>query len=260
MDARLDREPLVSRFADSVREVARVSGFYAGGSIGSGDYHPGISDLDLVAVLSEPLTRTRRTALKAVHAAFDVPKLHCAYVPVAEADDPDRTHVTWAHEQMFRRPLSRISRAELHRFGVTVYGPAPASVFPPVSDAELAEGARAELRGYWTGALRHPRRWRTDLHVDLGLTTVSRADATIAEGRLITKREAIDRLPSLGVPVELAGEIRRRRAGETVTLTEDQVRDRAVLVRAIMRRELDRLLRVAKSGAPQGLSRWESPP
>jgi hypothetical protein len=225
-----------------VRDVARVTGFYAGGSIGSGDYRPGISDLDLVAVLSEPLTRTRRTRLKAVHAAFDVPKLHCAYVPAGEIADPDRKHVTWAHEEIFRRPLSRISRAELHRFGVTVYGPPPAALVPPVSDAELAEGARAELRGYWLRALRYPDRWRTDLHVDLGLTTLSRADATIAEGRLITKREAIDRLPALGVPAELADQIRRRRDGVEVTLDEDQVRDRAVLVRGIMRRELDRLL------------------
>jgi hypothetical protein len=242
MDARLDCEPLVSRFAGAVRDVALVTGFYAGGSIGSGDYHRGISDLDLVAVLAAPLTRTRRTRLKAVHAEFDVPKLHCAYVPVAEIDDPDRTHVTWAHEQLFRRPLSRISRAELHRFGVTVYGPSPQALVPPVSDEELAGGARDELRGYWLGALRYPARWHTDLHVDLGLTTVSRADATIAEGRLITKREAIDRMPALGVPAALADQIRQRRAGRTVTLTEDEVRDRAVLVRGIMRRELSRLL------------------
>jgi hypothetical protein len=239
---RMDIDPVVSPFAEAVREVALVTGFYAGGSIGSGDYHPGISDLDLVAVLSQPLTRTRRTRLKAVHATFDVPKLHCAYVPATDIADPDRKHVTWAHEQMLRRPLSRIGRAELLRFGVTVYGPSPASLVPPVSDEELAEGARAELRGYWLPALRFPQRWRTDLHVDLGLTTVSRADATIAEGRLITKREAIDRLPTLGVPVALAAEIRRRRQGEPVTLTEDYVRDRAALVRDIMRRELTRLL------------------
>nr|WP_296074153.1 hypothetical protein [uncultured Actinoplanes sp.] len=242
MDTRLRAAPVVPEFAAAVRDVARVSAFYAGGSIGSRDYHPGISDLDLVAVLSAPLTRARRARLKEIHAAFAVPKLHCAYVPAGEIDDLARTHVTWAHEQMFRRPLSGVARAELHRFGVTVYGPEPATVVPPVSDGQLAAAARAELRGYWAGALRHPARWRTDLHVDLGLTTVSRADATITSGRLITKSEAIDRLPSLGVPASLADEIRRRRQGSAVTLTEDQIRDRAVLVRGIMRRELTRLL------------------
>ena len=74
------------------------------------------------------------------------------------------------------------------------------------------------------------------------MTTVSRADVTIAEGRLITKRDAIDRLPSLGVPVELAEEIRRRRAGEAVVLAEPWIRERAGLVRGIMREQLGRLL------------------
>jgi hypothetical protein len=68
---------------------------------------------------------------------------------------------------------------------------------------------------------------------------------TIAEGRLITKREAIDRLPALGVPAELAGEIRRRRAGERVELSEPEIRARAVLVRRIMREQLGRLLQPA---------------
>jgi hypothetical protein len=242
MDERLAPAPVVPRFAAAVRDVARVTGFYAGGSLGSRDYHPQISDLDLVAVLAEPLTRTRRTRLKEVHAGFAEPKLHCAYVPVAEIAEIGRKHVNWAHEQMFRRPLSGIARAELLRFGVTVYGPDPAALVPPVADDTLAEAARTELRGYWLGALRHPRRWRTDLHVDLGLTTVSRADATISEGRLLTKREAIDRLPALGVPPELADQIRRRRAGETPTLTDDEITTRAVQVRTIMRRELTRLL------------------
>ena len=242
MLAGMDVPPLVHHFADAVREVTGVRAFYAGGSIGSGDYRPGISDLDLVAVLDRPLTRAARTRLTVVHAAFPEPKLHCAYVAAGELDDMARTHVTWAHEQLFRRPLSGIARAELHQFGVVVHGPPPGALIPSLSDDELRGAARTELAVYWPGALRHPRRWRTDLHVDLGLTTVSRADVTIADARLITKREAIDRLPSLGVPEELADEIRRRRAGEPVEHTEAQLKDRAVLVRGIMRRELDRLL------------------
>ena len=242
MDQRLTVAPVVPRFAAAIREVAGVTAFYAGGSIGSGDYRPGISDLDLVAVLGAPLTRARRDRLSTMHRTLGVAKLHCAYVPSPDISDVARKHVTWAHEKLFRRPLSGISRAELHQFGVTVYGPAPADLVPAVTREALSEAARVELRGYWTGAVRRARVWRTDLHVDLGLTTVSRADVTIAEGRLITKREAIDRLPELGVPVELTDEIRRRRAGEPVALSEQQIRDRAGLVRGIMREQLGRLL------------------
>ncbi|WP_030439618.1 nucleotidyltransferase domain-containing protein [Actinoplanes subtropicus] len=242
MDQRLSVAPVVPHFAAAVREVAGVTAFYAGGSIGSGDYRPGISDLDLVAVLGAPLGRPRRERLRKVHRTIGAARLHCAYVPVTEIADLSVKHVNWAHERMFHRTLSGISRAELHQFGVTVYGPPPGDLVPAVSGEALSEAARVELRGYWTGAVRRSRVWRTDLHVDLGLTTVSRADVTIAEGRLITKREAIDRLPALGVPEELAAEIRRRRAGERVELSEPEIRARAVLVRRIMREQLDRLL------------------
>jgi Nucleotidyltransferase domain len=244
MDDRLSVVPVVEEFAAAIRDIARVVGFYAGGSIGSGDYRPGVSDLDLVAVVAAPLTRYRRARLRDVHRTLGPPKLHCAYVPLSAVSDVAEKHVNWAHERMFERPLSGIARGELHQFGVTVYGPPPAALIPPVSRAGLAEAARGELRGYWAGAVRRRAVWKTDLHVDLGLTTVSRADETISTGRLITKREAIDRLPSLGVPAPLVDEIRRRRAGLDVRLGDREIAERAVLVRELMRDRISRLLTI----------------
>ena len=242
MDERLAVAPIVADFAERVRPIAGVAGFYAGGSIGSRDYRPGLSDLDLVAVIDSPLTRHRREKLRDFHRTLGVPKLHCAYVPAGATADVAQKHVTWAHERMFRRPFSGISRTELHQFGVTVYGPGPGEVFPPLSSPALAEAARVELRGYWRYAVRRRKLWLTDLHVDLGLTTVSRADVTITSGRLITKTAAIERLPALGVPKELALEIARRRRGELVILGDEERRERGGLVRDVMRRQLDRLL------------------
>jgi hypothetical protein len=244
MDERLSVAPVVSGFASAIRDVARVVGFYAGGSIGSGDYRPGLSDLDLVAILREPLTRHRRDRLRDLHRAMNVAKLHCAYVPLSGISEISASHVNWAHERMLRRPLSGIVRGELHQFGVTVYGPPPAALVPPVSREQLAVAAGGELTGYWAKAVRHAKVWRTDLHVDLGLTTVSRADETIATGRLITKREAIERLPSLGVPASLVDEIARRRAGRSVRLGEEEITERAVLVRGLMRDHIERLLAI----------------
>ena len=242
MDQRLAAAPVVPRFAAAIREVAGVTAFYAGGSLGSGDYRPGISDLDLVAVVVAPLTRLRREELAELHRSTGVAKLHVAYVPAGVAADVGRKHWNWAHERMFRRTLSGIARAELHQFGVTVYGPPPAEFIPPVDRAALAEAARVELRGYWAGAVRRRTVWDTDLHVDLGLTTVARADVAIGAGRLITKREAIDRLPMLGVPAGLTDQIRRRRAGERIELSPAEIADRAVLVRGLMREKVNHLL------------------
>ena len=247
MDERLAPAPVVETFAAAVRPVARVLAFYAGGSLATGDYRPGISDLDLVAIVTRPLPPVARRDLLALHESFaaahhDAAKLHCAYVPENQAAEVGRKHLWWALGRLLRRPFSGIGRGELQQGGIVVHGAPPAAYLPPLDQADLAEAARVELRGYWTGAVRRTAVWLTDLHVDLGLTTVSRADATIAGEGLITKRAAIARLPRLGVPDELAAEIAQRRAGGTVAHTAESREARAVLTRRLMRENLARLL------------------
>ena len=79
-----------------------------------------------------------------------------------------------------------------------------------------------------------PDIWLTDRWVDFGLVTLRRAAAVLHDGELITKSEAIGRLADLGVPAWLSDQIRRRRAGEDVSVTEPQRLTRASLVRKIM--------------------------
>ena len=87
-------------------------------------------------------------------------------------------------------------------------------MLPAVSDAELAEFVRESLRGYWLTATRRHRRWRQDIWVDLGMLTYARGVVTLRDGRLITKREALDELGRLGAPARVVEDIRARRYGE----------------------------------------------
>lgn len=247
MDERLAPAPVVSDFAATVRPVAGVVAFYAGGSLATGDFQPGRSDLDLVAIVARPPSPAVRRALLDMHESFadahpDAAKLHCAYVPEKLTAEIGRRHLWWAHGRLLRRPFSGIGRGELQQGGIVVHGGPPGDYLPRLEQSELAEAARVELRGYWSGAVRRVAVWRTDLHVDLGLTTVARADATIAGDGLITKRAAIARLPRLGVPDWLAAEIARRRDGGTVAHTDESRADRGVLTRRLMRDNLARLL------------------
>ncbi|GAA0803441.1 hypothetical protein [Spirilliplanes yamanashiensis] len=229
MPHRLAREPAVAVFAAAVRPLARA--LYVGGSLASGDYRPGISDVDAVAVVA---AAPPDDALTALHRRAGAPKLHCAYLVAGEADDPDREHPYWAVGELWRRPVGGIARAELHAFGITVFGPPPAAFVPPLPPAAVRAAARAELTGFWAGATARPELWLEDLYVDLGLTTLARVRATVTTGRLVTKREAIDDLPALGVPPDLAAEIRARREGRPTPLTEPQRRARAELARRLM--------------------------
>ena len=62
------------------------------------------------------------------------------------------------------------------------------------------------------------------------------------EGRLITKREAIERLPLVGVDPALADQVARRRAGERVVLSPHVRRLRARRVRSLVATAIGELL------------------
>jgi hypothetical protein len=238
---------VVRECVEQVRPIAGVAGFYVGGSLATGDYHPGISDLDLVAVVELPLTREQESALADVHDLLirtrpEAAKLHCFYVPLPDIADVVQPHVNWAHRELYRRPMSGVVRAELLRHGVTVIGPPPAELFPPVSDAQLADAARAELTGYWSGALAKRHLWLQDVYVDLGLTTLARVEATLADGRLITKTEAIGRLDRFGVPNALVAEIGARRRGVATPLSPAARTRRATVARRLVRAGIARLV------------------
>jgi hypothetical protein len=153
---------------------------------------------------------------------------------MGEVQDVEAKHLTWAHGKLLRREFIGIARAELLQAGITVLGPRPADVLPPMDTAALQAAARREVRVYWPAAVRRPWRWLDDTHVDLGLLTLARAEATLTEGRLITKREALTRLDRLGVDQELAQQIARRRQGHAVSLTAAQRLRRAHAARRLV--------------------------
>ena len=234
-------DDLVGTFAGRVRPVAGVTAFWVAGSLASGDFRPGVSDLDLVALVAAPLTEEQRRALIDLHEALArtdhrATKLHCDYLPATEVEDVTAEHVRWAHGELYRHPLNGIARAELLRFGVTVYGPEPDEVLPAVGAADLAAAVRGELTGYWTDALRKTHLWLQDVYVDVGLFTLARAEVTLHDGRLITKQEALPRLAGLGVDPALVAEITQRRQGATVHLSAGQRLQRARHVRRVMTR------------------------
>jgi nucleotidyltransferase-like protein len=215
-----------------------IIGLYAHGSLALGDYRPGISDLDLVAVLPS----VDPGELERLHRELDAPRLHCAYVARPLIADVDQEHPTWASGELYPRPLSGIARAELHRHGLVLDGPPVAEVFPPVSSAELRAAVREELSGYWSTALTWRKAWLKDVYADLGPLVLARAEAALAEDRLITKREAITRLDRFGVPARHIDELTRRRAGETVTVPVAWRVRRARLVRGLVARGIADLL------------------
>jgi hypothetical protein len=243
-----DVSGLLGRFAADAAGVLPLTALWAHGSLALGDFVPGRSDLDLVALVTAPVTAGQRLDLRRIHERLisDEPLgagLHCAYVVDGEQADPAREHVTWAQQELFERPVSQVSRRELHQGGLCLLGPAPRAVIPAVTDAELAAYIRADLGEFYYPHTAQPELWRQDIWVDLGMLTLARAGVTLREGRLITKRAALDVLAAMGAPAAVVADIRARRYGPAPPpATADWLARRGELARAFVRSGIDKTL------------------
>ncbi|MGC0332753.1 hypothetical protein RKD23_005743 [Streptomyces sp. SAI-170] len=240
----MQTDALLDRFLAHLAPLDPVA-VWAHGSLAGGDYQEGRSDLDLIAVLDGIGPRTVwRLAL--LHARLRreplSPLLHCTYLTPTTMEDPARPHLTWAHEELYKRPVTPVTRTELHAFGRVLHGRPPAGLLPPVPDGQLTRFVVRDQRDYWRPALADARLWTRDVWVDLGLLTFARASATLSDGRLISKREALDLLPGLGAPGELVEDIRGRRYGTPVPLGEEWTARRAELTRAYLGPAIDALV------------------
>jgi hypothetical protein len=246
--------PLLDRFLAAIGQVLPLDALWAHGSLALGDFQPGRSDIDLIAMIGAPITARQRQDLHGAHEALEqaplADKLHCSYMVRDEIADPGRTHVTWAHGELFDRVVSQVSRRELHQGGLRLHGVAPAEVVPAVTDTELAEYIRADLRDFWYPHTTQPELWLRDIWVDLGMLTFARATVTLDEGRLITKREALEVLAGKGAPAGVVRDIYQRRYETAAEPISDEWRsERGLLARTFVRSGIERVLRCGSGRA-----------
>jgi hypothetical protein len=238
---------LLGRFVDAVRPVLPLVSVWAHGSLAGGDYQPGRSDLDLIAILGRPCTAEEEQQLGEVHESLGsasalAPGLHCSYCAAGELDDPARLHLTWAHEEFMRRRVTPVTRRELHDFGLVLYGEAPAALLPPVTGGQLAGFVVQDLESFWLPSLDHRERWDRDIWVDLGLLTLARATVTLRDGRLITKAQALCVLTGLDAPAEVVEDIRQRRYGDPGPASQGWIARRAELTLTFLRPAIEQLV------------------
>ncbi len=244
---REEAAPLLDRFLAGLRETLPPVAVWAHGSLAMGDFQPGRSDLDLIAVVEAAPDAGQLQRLERLHrdlaARFPQARtLHCSYMVRDQLADPAVRHLTWAHEEITARPVTEVSRRELHAGNLALFGPPPTELLPAVSDEELAAFIRADLRDFWLPATAKRTRWLQDVWIDLGLLVYARATVTLREGRLITKGQALDTLPGLGAPALVLTDIRARRYGTPPELSAVCRVRRAHVARVFLRKGIRRTL------------------
>ena len=209
----------VTALSERLVELGWVGDLLVGGSLASGDFVVGVSDVDLVAVVAGPVRGARLQDLIRVHAALDAgvaagADVGCVYVDENELESRDARHPTWTHGRMVERTLSGVTRVELVRYGFAVFGRPPSQLLAPVTDDDVRRAARDEICGYWALVARRPWWWLNRSMPDLGLTSMARGRHALLTGELLTKSKSIDHVKA---PDWLVEDLRARRRGEMVT-------------------------------------------
>ena len=210
--------PVVRYLAGRLGDLGWVTDLLVAGSLATGDYVPGVSDLDLVALTGGPVGPAQQEILASLHRELDRGAaqgldLGCVYVDAGRLADLRALHPTWTHGSLVQRSLSGVTRAELVRHGFAVLGRSPAAVLPEMTDDDVRRAARAELCGYWARAVRRPLWWLSPVIADLGLTSMARGRHALQTGQLLTKSQAIEQAHA---PGWLKDQLRARRQGQRV--------------------------------------------
>ncbi len=211
--------PCVPELGRRLSEAGWITDLWVAGSLATGDYVPGVSDLDLVAIADGPVDAGRTNLVSSIHQELDWGTakgcdLGCVYVDARWLQDVRRRHPTWTHGGLVSRTLSGITRAELALHGYAVLGRQPSAVLDPVGPEDVRLAARAEVSGYWRDAARHPWWWLDPVMPDLGLTAMARARHAVSTGQLLSKSRAIE---EAAAPLWYVAQMRARRRGEPVT-------------------------------------------
>ncbi|MFF2651652.1 aminoglycoside adenylyltransferase domain-containing protein [Streptomyces sp. NPDC058045] len=187
-----------------------VEGLYLTGSAALGDFVPGHSDIDFVAVSASPATPAQAHALTEVHKLLSVryprPHFDGPYVTWRQlADDPAGVPPgPHAHAGRLRHPSSAgrtpVVWHTLARHGIPLRGPDPALLTVDTDPVGLARWTDRNLDLYWRPWWRRSSRLGTPAGLAClgswapawGVLGVSRMHCTLATGEIVSKSAAGD--------------------------------------------------------------------
>jgi predicted nucleotidyltransferase len=197
-----DIQPLLDEILAALQAVLddKLRGLYLTGSLVTGGFVDGTSDIDLFALLSSDLSKEEFAALDKAHLAFVA--AHPEWENGIEIVYLSEAGLATFREK--RSPIAVISPGEpfnlkdagldwainwfvLRQHGHVLYGPPVDEVFPDISQVQFVEDVRAQVRewGDYVANTRDSLRYQS-----YAVITLSRALMAVMEERQPTKEEA----------------------------------------------------------------------
>ncbi len=232
---------------------SRVEGLYLVGSCALGDYQPGRSDVDFVAVIASPFSAAELDAAEAAHRGLDGesrrPWFSGVYVTwEGLASDPRASgFVASHHEGRFSRDggfdANPVQWLTLRDHPLAARGPERPAVW--VDDQAVRAWTLENLNSYWARWIERRRRWLgsgiamlADWSISWGVLGILRLHYTLATGRVISKSAAAEYGRATFDPVEhrvIEEALRLRRGGGPALYGLDRIARRREALRLMSR-------------------------
>ncbi len=163
-DVNILLESLLSNLQSIFQE--KIVGLYLYGSLTAGDFDPGISDVDLLAVTSSEVSETEFEALRAIHEDFarDNPawedRIEVVYLSAAALREfkSAKSPIVISPGEPFHvredEPLMDWLQNwyVIREGGLTLFGPPPDEIIPPIAKEEFVQWVRDYAAGMGTGS------------------------------------------------------------------------------------------------------------
>jgi predicted nucleotidyltransferase len=218
-----DIDKLLHLLRDRIQQILseKLVGLYLYGSLVTGDFDPGVSDVDLLAATTDEIDDEAFRRLQRMHLDFVTEhpawenRIEIAYLPV-EGLRTFRTQesvmvVISPGEPLHRKPAGKewtINWWLVRERGRTLYGPDPKTLIEPVSRQEFLSAVREHAR-HWREWVKESRSRKGQSYARL---TLCRALYAAVYGEQTSKRRAAlwaqDRYPTQARLIEEALEWR----------------------------------------------------
>jgi hypothetical protein len=181
----------------------RFLALYVHGSLATGDFEPGRSDIDFLVVTEGELPGELLPALAAMHAGITASgmawadRLEGSYIPRQALRRYDPAHA--------RHPALRvdgsfgvdghgsdwiIQRSLIRAHATVLAGPPPCSLIDPVQPEDLRQAVVSILCEWWSPPFANPERFQSSEYQAYAILTMCRALYTLHNGSAVSKTVA----------------------------------------------------------------------
>jgi predicted nucleotidyltransferase len=202
-----DVNEVLSLLLSNAKEILKDQfvGMYLYGSLSSGDFNPGASDIDFLVITTEPLSEITIAELEAMHKRIwatnlkRASKLEGAYVPkeLIRRHDPNGGPCPTINEGRFY--MARlgsdwiIQRHVVREHGIVLSGPDPKTLIDPVGPDHIRSSVIGILNEWWFPMLEDPS-WLRNHESEyraFAVITMCRVLYALEHGTIVSKPKAI---------------------------------------------------------------------